>query len=238
MGRAYEVRKASIQKTGAARGKIYAMYAKEIYSAAKKSTDMDANPTLKRLVEKAKRDQVPSDIINRAIDKVNSGADESYDSLRYEGFGPGASTLLIDCLTDNVNRAVSDVRAAFSKAHCKLGASGSVSYMYDNLCIISFKGLTEDETLEALINGEVDAEIEVEDGVITLYGNPQDLFKIKNALLDYKNNLVFDMDEITTLPKEKVTLEGEDLEQFKKLLTLLDDVDDVQNVYHNVELGE
>lgn len=238
MGRAYEVRKASIQKTGAARGKIYAMYAKEIYSAAKKSTDMDANPTLKRLVEKAKRDQVPSDIINRAIDKVNSGADESYDSLRYEGFGPGSSTLLIDCLTDNVNRAVSDVRAAFSKAHCKLGASGSVSYMYDNLCIISFKGLTEDETLEALINGEVDAEIEVEDGVITLYGNPQDLFKIKNALLDYKNNLVFDMDEITTLPKEKVTLEGEDLEQFKKLLTLLDDVDDVQNVYHNVELGE
>ena len=238
MGRAYEVRKASIQKTGAARGKIYAMYAKEIYSAAKKGTDMDANPTLKRLVEKAKKEQVPNEIINRAIEKVNSGADESYDSLRYEGFGPGASTLLIDCLTDNVNRAVSDVRAAFSKAHCKLGAAGSVSYMYDNLCIISFKGLTEDETLEALINGEVDAEIEVEDDVITLYGNPQDLFKIKSALLEYKSDLVFDMDEITTLPKEKTTLEGEDLDQFKKLLTLLDDVDDVQNVYHNVELGE
>ena len=238
MGRAYEVRKASIQKTGAARGKIYAMYAKEIYSAAKKGTDMDANPTLKRLVEKAKKEQVPNEIINRAIEKVNSGADESYDSLRYEGFGPGASTLLIDCLTDNVNRAVSDVRAAFSKAHCKLGAAGSVSYMYDNLCIISFKGLTEDETLEALINGEVDAEIGVEDDVITLYGNPQDLFKIKSALLEYKSDLVFDMDEITTLPKEKTTLEGEDLDQFKKLLTLLDDVDDVQNVYHNVELGE
>lgn len=238
MGRAYEVRKASIQKTGAARGKIYAMYSKEIYNAAKKSTDMDANPTLKRLVEKAKKEQVPSDIINRAIEKVNSGADESYDKLRYEGFGPGASTLLIDCLTDNVNRAVSDVRAAFSKAHCKLGASGSVSYMYDNLCIISFKGLTEDEVIEALINGDVDAEIEVEDDVITLYGNPQDLFKIKNAILDYKKDIVFDMDEITTLPKEKVTLEGEDKEQFKKLLSLLDNVDDVQEVYHNVELGE
>ena len=238
MGRAYEVRKASIQKTGAARGKIYAMYSKEIYNAAKKSTDMDANPTLKRLVEKAKKEQVPSDIINRAIEKVNSGADESYEKLRYEGFGPGASTLLIDCLTDNVNRAVSDVRAAFSKAHCKLGASGSVSYMYDNLCIISFKGLTEDEVIEALINGDVDAEIEVEDDVITLYGNPQDLFKIKNAILDYKKDIVFDMDEITTLPKEKVTLEGEDKEQFKKLLSLLDNVDDVQEVYHNVELGE
>ena len=164
------------QKTGAARGKLYAMYSKEIYNAAKKSTDLDANPTLKRLVEKAKKEQVPSDIINRAIDKVTSGVDESYESLRYEGFGPGASTLLIDCLTDNVNRAVADVRAAFSKAHCKLGASGSVSYMYDNLCIVRFKGLTEDETLEALLNALVDAEIENDNGTITLYGNPQDLF--------------------------------------------------------------
>ena len=224
------------QKTGAARGKLYAMYSKEIYNAAKKSTDLDANPTLKRLVEKAKKEQVPSDIINRAIDKVTSGVDESYESLRYEGFGPGASTLLIDCLTDNVNRAVADVRAAFSKAHCKLGASGSVSYMYDNLCIIRFKGLTEDETLEALLNALVDAEIENDNGTITLYGNPQDLFKIKNAILDYKKDITFEVEEITTLPKEKIKLVGEDLEIFKKLLKLLDDANDVQNVYHNVEL--
>jgi YebC/PmpR family DNA-binding regulatory protein len=224
------------QKTGAARGKLYAMYSKEIYNAAKKSTDLDANPTLKRLVEKAKKEQVPSDIINRAIDKVTSGVDESYESLRYEGFGPGASTLLIDCLTDNVNRAVADVRAAFSKAHCKLGASGSVSYMYDNLCIVRFKGLTEDETLEALLNALVDAEIENDNGTITLYGNPQDLFKIKNAILDYKKDITFEVEEITTLPKEKIKLVGEDLEIFKKLLKLLDDANDVQNVYHNVEL--
>ena len=224
------------QKTGAARGKLYAMYSKEIYNAAKKSTDLDANPTLKRLVEKAKKEQVPSDIINRAIDKVTSGVDESYESLRYEGFGPGASTLLIDCLTDNVNRAVADVRAAFSKAHCKLGASGSVSYMYDNLCIIRFKGLTEYETLEALLNALVDAEIENDNGTITLYGNPQDLFKIKNAILDYKKDITFEVEEITTLPKEKIKLVGEDLEIFKKLLKLLDDANDVQNVYHNVEL--
>lgn len=236
MGRAYEVRKASIQKTGAARGKVYAMYAKEIYSAAKRSTDPDANPTLKRLIDKAKREQVPSDIVKRAIDKVGSGIDESYETLRYEGFGPGSSTILIDCLTDNVNRAVSDVRAAFSKAHCKLGASGAVSYLYDNLCVISFKGLTEDETLEALINGNVDADIEMEDDTVTLYGNPQDLFKIKSAILAYKPNVVFDLDELTTIAKEKVTLAGEDLEQFKKLLMLLDNVEDVQNVYHNVEL--
>ena len=234
MGRAYEVRKASIQKTGAARGKIYAMYAKEIYSAAKKSTDTDANPTLKRLIEKAKKDQVPSEIINRAIDKVNSGVDESYDKLRYEGFGPGASTLLIDCLTDNVNRAVSDVRAAFSKAHCKLGASGAVSYMYDNFCVISFKGLKEDEVIEALLNAEVDADIETEEETITLYGNPQDLFKIKASITKALPNVTFDMDEITMLAKEKVELTGEDLDLFKKLLIMLDDVEDVSNVYHNV----
>ena len=235
MGR-YPSIAADKQKTGAARGKLYAMYSKEIYNAAKKSTDLDANPTLKRLVEKAKKEQVPSDIINRAIDKVTSGVDESYESLRYEGFGPGASTLLIDCLTDNVNRAVADVRAAFSKAHCKLGASGSVSYMYDNLCIVRFKGLTEDETLEALLNALVDAEIENDNGTITLYGNPQDLFKIKNAILDYKKDITFEVEEITTLPKEKIKLVGEDLEIFKKLLKLLDDANDVQNVYHNVEL--
>jgi len=236
MGRAYEVRKASIQKTGAARGKIYAMYAKEIYSAAKKSTDPDANPTLKRLIEKAKREQVPGDIVKRAIDKVNSGVDESYENLRYEGFGPGASTILIDCLTDNVNRAISYVRAAFAKAHCKLGASGAVSYLYDNLCVISFKGLTEDQTIEALLNGEVDADIEFEGDTITLYGAPQDLYKIKSAISTYKPDVVFDIDELTTMPKETIELTGEDLELFKRLLQLLDDIEDVQNVYHNVRL--
>lgn len=236
MGRAYEVRKASILKTGAAKAKVYTTYAKEIYNAAKKSTDVASNPTLKRLIEKAKKEQVPSDIIKRAIDKVNSGIDENYDKLRYEGFGPGTSTILIDCLTDNVNRAVSAIRGVFAKVHCKLGSSGSVSYLYDDLCIVSFIGLTEDETLEALINGEVDAEIEIEGNIVTLYGVPQDLFKIKNAITEYKKDIVFDIDEITTIAKEKVKLIDEDLIQFEKLLQLLDGIEDVQDVYHNVEL--
>ena len=105
MGRAYEVRKAAIQKNGAAKAKIYSNFAKEIYIAAKSGgTNLEANDKLKSLVEKAKKNQVPSDIINRAIDKVNAGVDENYQSLRYEGFGPGASTVIVDCLTDNVNR--------------------------------------------------------------------------------------------------------------------------------------
>lgn len=237
MGRAYEVRKASIQKTGAAKAKLYTMYAKEIYQAAKKSTDPDANPTLKRLIDKAKRDQIPSDIIKRAIDKVNSGVDETYLSVRYEGFGPSSSTVIIDCLTDNVNRTVGFMRGSFSKAKAKLGVQGSVSHMYDNLCVISFKGLNEEQTLEALINAEVDVnDIEVEDDMITLYGNPSDLFKIKSAIAAVKPDVIFELDEITMIPHERVTLVGEDLEQFQKLLSLLDEVEDVQQIYHNVNL--
>lgn len=236
MGRAYEVRKAAIMKTGAAKAKIYTGYAKEIYAAAKKSTDPESNPTLKRLIEKAKKEQVPNDIIKRAIDKVNSGVDESYEKLRYEGFGPSSSTIIIDALTDNVNRTVSSIRAAFSKAHCKLGSSGAVSYMYDDYCILSFKGLNEEQVLEALLLEEVNADIEVEEESIVLYGNPQDLFKIKNAILSYDKNIVFDLDELTTISKDKVELFGDDLVQFNKLIQLLDEIEDVQNVYHNVNL--
>ena len=104
MGRAYEVRKASIQKTGAAKAKLYSMYAKEIYAAAKAGgTELESNASLKRLVEKARDEQVPNDIIKRAIDKVNSGVDENYVTVSYELFGPAGSTLIVECLTDNVN---------------------------------------------------------------------------------------------------------------------------------------
>ena len=238
MGRAYEVRKASIQKTGAAKAKLYSMYAREIYQAAKNGgIEVEANHALKRLIERAKKEQVPSDIINRAIDKVNSGADESYTSASYELFGPAGSTVIAECLTDNVNRSVSSIRAAVNKCHVKMGAQGSVSYMYDHLCIVSFKGLDEEETIEALIENDVDiTDIETEDGETIVYGAPSDLFKIKDAISKKLPNVEFDMDEITMIPKEKVTLTGEDLDTFNKLITMLDDIEDVQHVYHNVEL--
>ena len=235
MGRAYEVRKASIQKTGAARGKIYSMYAKEIYQAAKNGgTSLEANASLKRLVERAKKEQVPSDIIKRAIDKVNSGVDETYVKNTYELFGPAGSTLIVECLTDNVNRSVSDLRAVVNKCHIKMGSIGSVSYNYDNLCIVSFKGLSIDDTINALIENDIDVkDIEEDDGIV-IYGDPQDLFKIKESITKVLPNVTFDMDEITMLAKDKVELTDEDLELFNKLLTMLDDVEDVSNVYHNV----
>ena len=238
MGRAYEVRKASIQKTGAAKAKLYSMYAREIYQAAKTGgVEMESHSALKRLVEKAKKEQVPSDIINRAIDKVNSGADESYQEVNYELFGPSGSTLIVSCLTDNVNRSVSSVRAAVNKCHVKMGTQGSVNYMYDHLCIVSFKGLDEESTLDALIEAGVDIEdIETGNNEVIVYGAPNDLFNIKEAITKALPNVSFDMDEITYIAKDKVTLEGEDKETFEKLLTMLDEVEDVQHVYHNVEL--
>ena len=238
MGRAYEVRKASIQKTGAAKAKLYSMYAREVYQAAKNGgTELEGNPTLKRLVEKAKKEQVPNDIINRAIDKVNSGVDETYTLANYEIFGPSGSTAIVACLTDNVNRSVSSVRAVINKCHVKMGAQGSVSYMYDHLCIVSFKGLTEEETLDALLESGLDiTDIESENDEVVVYGAPNDLNKIKEAIISKLPNVEFDLDEITMLPKEKVTLTKEDKETFERMLNLLDEVEDVQHVYHNVEL--
>ncbi len=238
MGRAYEVRKASIQKTGAAKAKLYSMYAREIYQAAKTGgVEPESNAALKRLMDRAKKEQVPGDIIKRAIDKVNSGADETYTSANYEIFGPAGSTAIIACLTDNVNRSVSNVRAVVNKCHVKMGAQGSVSYMYDHLCIVSFKGLDEESTLEALIEAGVDiSDIEEENGETIVYGAPNDLYNIKEAITAKLPDVTFDMDEITMLAKEKVTLTGEDLETFNRMLTLLDEVEDVQSVYHNVEL--
>lgn len=238
MGRAYEVRKASIQKTGAARGKVYSLYAKEIYQAAKNGgTEVTSNATLRRLIDRAKKEQVPSDIIKRAIDKVNSGVDENYQQTTYEMFGPSGSTLVIDCLTDNLNRSISELRAVANKCHVKMGAQGSVTFNYDHLCIVGFKGLTEEETMDALIEKGADfVDMELDDDMIIVYGNPQNLYQIKDAITSKLNGVEFDIDEISYIPKEKITLSADDKVIFERILTLLDDVEDVQNVYHNVEM--
>ncbi len=238
MGRAYEVRKAAIQKNGAVKAKLYSNFAKEIYLAAKNGgVDENSNANLKRLVEKAKKSQVPSDIIKRAIDKVNSGVDESYISCRYEGFGPGASTLIVDCLTDNVNRTVGFVRTAFTKCKGKLGVENSVSHSYENLSIVGFKDLSEEEALDAVMMYDIDIkDIEKDEDLTIIYGDAKDLHKIKEAIKSIKNDIEFEIDEISMIPIEKIKLEGEELELFEKLLTMLDDIEDVQNVYHNVEL--
>ena len=238
MGRAYEVRKASIQKTGAAKAKLYTNYAKEIYLAAKKgSADVESNISLKRLVEKAKKEQVPSDIINRAIEKAKGVGGEDYEIVTYEGFGPGSSTLIIRTLTDNVNRTVGMVRAAFNKVHKSLGVMNSVSYNYDYLAILSVKSGQSEEIFNALLeNGIEPVDFEMEDGEVVITLNPSDHNKAKDVLEKLIPGVEYELDEEGMYAKDKVTLEGEDLELFQRLIGLLDDIDDVTDIYHNVNL--
>lgn len=237
MGRAYEVRKASIQKTGAAKAKLYSTFAKEIYLVAKGNPEIDTNINLKRVVEKAKRQQVPSDIINRAIDKAKGAGGDDYQELSYEGFGPGASTLIVKCLTDNVNRTVSFVREAFNKCHKSLGVTNSVSYNYDYEAVIGFKCEESDPIFESILNEGIEIiDFESEDGEVVITANPSDASKVKDVLEREISNIEYTIDEIGWYAKEQVTLEGEDLEVFERLLSLLEAIEDVTNIYHNVNL--
>jgi YebC/PmpR family DNA-binding regulatory protein len=240
MGRAYAVREAKIKKTGAAKGKLYTNYAKEIYLVAKRGVpEIEANSALKHLVEKAKKDQVPADIINRALDKAKGAGKDEYEEIIYEGFGPGASTFMIKTLTDNVNRTVGEVRAAFNKMNKSLGVSNSVSYNYDNLTVISFKSDKEEEILMALLDAAIEpVEFENEDGYINISVQYKDGLKTKEIVESIIPDVDFEVDESGWYAKDLVTLEGEDLDTFNKLYGLLDEIEDVTDVYHNVKLED
>ncbi len=237
MGRAFEVRKAAMAKTGAAKTKIYSRFGKEIYVAAKSGVpDPEMNQTLKRTIEKAKVAQVPADIIKRAIEKAKGGSEESYTSVRYEGFGPNNSFIIVDCLTDNVNRTVSDVRTCFNKSKSKMGISGSVAHNFDHVGVLSFTYGDDGAMLDALVEANVDVQdIEVEEGQMTVYVSPTDLYAAKSAIEALIPDVSFDVVENTMIPQSYVSVEGEDKELFDRLMSMLDAVDDVQEVYHNVQ---
>ena len=238
MGRHFEVRAAAMAKTAAAKAKIYSRYSKEILVAAKNGVpDPEMNQPLKKAIARAKANSVPSDVIKRAIDKAKSSADESFTSSRYEGFGQGAgSTIIIDCLTDNANRTIANLRACFNKSHSKMGVSGSVSFGYEDLGVLVFQFEDEDALMEAMLENDIDLrDVEVEEGFMTVTVDPTQLDEAKEAIDKMMGEEVkYEVLERKMVPNEEVELQGEDLELFQRLLTLLDDVDDVQNVYHNV----
>lgn len=239
MGRAYAVREAKIKKTGAAKGKLYTNFAKEIYLVAKNGVpEIEANSALKHLIEKAKKMQVPADIINRALDKAKGAGKDEYEQIIYEGFGPGSSTFMIKTLTDNVNRTVGEVRAAFNKVHKSLGVTNSVSYNYDNLTVLSFKSDKEEEILMALLDAGVEpVECETdENGMLNISVNYVDNVKTRDIIESIVPNVSYDVDESGWYAKDLVRLDGEDLELFNRLYNLLDEIDDVTDIYHNVEL--
>lgn len=239
MGRAHEVRAASMAKTAAIKSKLYSRYGKELYIAAKSGVpDPDMNLALKRKIQEAKSNQVPADVIKRAIEKAKGGTDENYTEARYEGFGPGSSTIIVDCLTDNTNRAITDVKTCFNKCHgAKLANSGAVSYNYESVGLFVFAYEDEDAMLEAMMEAEVDVQdISVEDGEMTVKTTFQDFGKAQDAIEKVIPGVEFDVCEATLLPTEFVTLDTqEDKEAFDKLLSMLNDCDDVNKIYTNVK---
>ncbi|MBV1899998.1 YebC/PmpR family DNA-binding transcriptional regulator [Cycloclasticus sp.] len=239
MGRAYQNRKESMAKTSDMKAKVYSRYGREIYVSAKSGgVDPEGNLALRSLIDRAKKDQVPAHVIEKAIDKAKGGGGEDYSPARYEGYGPGGSMAIIDCLTDNPNRTFGDVRQAFTKTKCKIGTQGSVSHMFDHSAILVFKHDNEEAVLEILMDADVDVtDIENENGKISVFALPTDYFKAKQALLDKLGEIDFEVDEIQFIPQAFTTMTGDDVELFEKFLAMLDDLDDVQQVYHNVELN-
>lgn len=237
MGRAFEVRKKAREKTNASKVKIYSRFGKELFIAAKAGIpDPEMNQGLKRMIERAKANQVPADVIKRAIDKAKGGSEDSYTSVRYEGYGPGNCTLIIDCLTDNVNRTVSDVRNCFTKTKSKMGVSGSVAHLYDFIGILAFPYDNEELVLDTLIEHDVDVvDVEKEDETINVTVHPNDLYKAKSAIETIIPEVEFSALETTMVPHDTVKLSGEDEELFNRFMTMIDELDDVQNVYHNVD---
>ncbi|ORU93021.1 MAG: transcriptional regulator [Cycloclasticus sp. symbiont of Bathymodiolus heckerae] len=237
MGRAYQNRKDSMAKTSDMKAKVYSRYGREIYVCAKSGGfDPTGNLALRSLIDKAKKDQVPTHVIDKAIDKAKGGGGEDYSPARYEGYGPGGSMAIIDCLTDNPNRTFGDVRQAFTKTKCKIGTEGSVSHMFDHSAIFVFTHDDEDIVLEALMEADVDVtDVESEEGKVTVFALHTDYFKAKQALLSSLGEVDFDVDEIQFIPHAFTSVSGDDVALFEKFLAMLNELDDVQHVYHNVE---
>ena len=238
MGRAYQNRKESMAKTAGAKTKVYSRYGREIYVCAKSGgIDPNGNLTLRRLIDNAKKDQVPSHVIERAIEKAKGGGGEDYATARYEGFGPAGCMIIVDCLTDNNNRTYNDVRQAFMKNGGKIGGPGAVAHMFDHQAVFVFKGDDEDAVLEALMLADVDvSDIECDEGMITVLAPNTEFFKAKTALADALPGVDFEVEDISYEPQTLAELSAEDAEVFEQLLFALNDCDDVQKVYHNAEL--
>ncbi|MBB4875811.1 MULTISPECIES: YebC/PmpR family DNA-binding transcriptional regulator [Bacillus] len=239
MGRKWNNIKEKKASKDANTNRIYAKFGREIYVAAKQGEpDPESNQALKVVLERAKTYSVPKNIIERAIEKAKGGAEENFDELRYEGFGPNGSMIIVDALTNNVNRTAPEVRAAFGKNGGNMGVSGSVAYMFDATAVIGVEGKTADEALELLMEADVDVrDILEEDDSVIVYAEPDQFHAVQEA---FKNAGVeeFTVAELTMLAQNEVELPEDAKAQFEKLIDVLEDLEDVQQVYHNVDLGE
>ena len=198
--------------------------------------DPTGNLSLRSIIERAKKDQVPSHVIEKAIEKAKGGAGENFELARYEGYGPGNCMVIIECLTDNPSRTFNDVRLCFSKTKTKIGTQGSVSHMFDHLTILMFSGQDEEAVLDALLMADVDVvDIENEEGMLTVFAPHTESFKAKKSLNDAFGEIEYEVDEIQFIAQNTAPLVGDDVETFETFTAMLNDLDDVQSIYHNVE---
>ncbi len=234
MGRAHEVRAKKMAATSAAKSSLYMRASKEIYMAAKSGEpDPNANLALRSVLEKYKGQGVPKDVIERAINKAKGGEVTAYEAGRYEGYGPGNVAIIVDTLTDNVRRAYDSVRMCFNKKGGHLGTPGSVAYNFNETGLITFVGNDVDAVTEALVLGDVNVDdVSLDEDLIVVKVDKTDLMKAKTCLNEAGFE-EFEQCEITMLPNDEITLTGEDARKFNELLDMLDEVEDVQNVYHN-----
>lgn len=235
MGRAHEVRAASMAATAAKRSALFMRASKEIYMAAKSGDpDPSSNLALRSAIEKWKAQQVTKDVIDRAIAKAKGGDATAYIEGRYEFFGPGNCFIIVDTLTDNVNRALVNVRTIVTR---KGGHMGAVGYNFTYATLIDVKGdaASRDKIEEALILGDVDVtSVNLEGEYVEIVAGSGELEKAKDVLKEL-GVTDFQTAEVTFIPNEYVTLDEEDLRKMHDMLDQLDDCEDVQNVYHNVE---
>ncbi|STO57088.1 YebC/PmpR family DNA-binding transcriptional regulator [Grimontia hollisae] len=223
----------------AKRGKIFTKLIREIVVAAKEGgAEVENNPRLRAAVDKALSNNMTRDTVNRAISRGAGGeGDENMETVIYEGYGPGGTAVMVECMTDNRNRTVSGVRHAFSKAGGNLGTDGSVSYLFEKKGVISYApGLDEDAVMEAALEGGADDVETHEDGSIDVYTTPEDFGAVKDALdaagFEAQNA------EVTLVPSTKSELDADTAPKLLRLIDALDDLDDVQEVYHNGDISD
>jgi len=224
----------------AKRGKIFTKLIREITVAAKGSGGGDPanNPSLRTAIDKALGANMKRDTIDNTIKKATGALDGvSYEEVRYEGYGPGGTAVMVNCLTDNRNRTVADVRHAFSKHGGNLGTDGSVAYLFRKVGIISFaSGVDEDKVMEAAMEAGAEDVVSNDDGSIDVFTQPDDYLGVKEAML--AAGLEPDSAEVTMHADTKTALDAEAAEKMLKLIDRLEDLDDVQDVYSNADISD
>ena len=223
----------------AKRGKLFTKLIREITIAARTGGgDPDSNPRLRLAIQKAKAQSMPKDNIDRAVKRGSGDLDgASYEEVRYEGYGPSGVAVLVDCLTDNRNRTVDDVRHAFSKYGGNLGADGSVGYLFAHVGSLSYPpGSDEEAIMEAAIEAGANDVVVDEDGSIEVLCEPEDFEAVSEAMTARK--LAPEHAEVTMRAATRTLVDGDGAESLLKLLDVLEDLDDVQQVYSNADIPE